>query len=44
MHKLIHMMATVFTYVCPKCRQMLQFDINKAGPKCPNCGTIMFKK
>jgi len=44
MHKLIHMMAAVFTYVCPKCRQMLQFDRFPGIPKCPKCGITMVKK
>jgi ribosomal protein L37AE/L43A len=44
MHKLIHMMAAIFTYVCPKCRQMQQFDRFPGIPKCPKCGIPMIKK
>jgi len=44
MHKLIHMMAAVVTFVCPKCRQMLQFDRYTGLQKCPKCGTTMNKK
>jgi len=44
MHKLIHMMAIVITYACPKCRQILQFDKIVSQPKCPKCGIYMNKK
>jgi len=43
MHKLIHMMATIFTYVCPRCHQILQFD-RPSVPKCPKCGVHMTQK
>jgi NAD-dependent SIR2 family protein deacetylase len=43
MRKLIHMMAAIYTFVCPKCRLILQFEINII-PKCPKCGCIMLKK
>ena len=44
MHKLFQMMAAVYTYVCPRCRQILQFDTYKGIPKCPKCGISMNKK
>jgi Zn finger protein HypA/HybF involved in hydrogenase expression len=43
MHRLIQIMAAVYTLVCPKCRQILQFD-RPGMQKCPKCNIPMMQK
>ncbi len=43
MSRLIRMMAAVFTYVCPRCHQIFQFDSPKMY-KCPKCDIFLIKK